>query len=204
MEVHKALDQISEIHEHLTRAELYRGYRSVPIALSGFLALIAAAVQPRFAGAESPTAFVGYWVVVGILGILLAGGGVVYNYRKEESCRARRMTRIVVGQLLPCLVAGAMLAFLMGIANQQTVAFLPGLWCILYSLGVFASRPYLPRMTGWVGLFFLIAGGVLLALAPAGSSLSPWGMGLTFGMGQVFGAVILYWNLERNHGSQKG
>ena len=45
MEIHRALSQISEIHEHLTKGEVFRDYRSLPTALSGALALFAAALQ---------------------------------------------------------------------------------------------------------------------------------------------------------------
>ena len=71
---------------------------------------------------------------------------------------------------------------------------------MLTCLGYFASRPYLPRMMGWVGLFYLAAGAVLLLLAPGGGSVRPWGMGLTYGIGQLFAGFVLYWNLERNNG----
>jgi len=81
------------------------------------------------------------------------------------------------------------------------MALLPGLWCLFFSMGVFASRPYLPHGVGWVGLFYLFGGGALLALAPAGLSLEPWGMGAAFGVGQFLLAMVLYWNLERTAGS---
>lgn len=198
MEVRKALSQISEIHEHLTRAELYRGYRSVPVALSGVLALLAAALQPVLVGTESPRGFVIYWVCVAIFGSVTAGGGIVRNYLREEDPRVRRKTRVVVGQLLPCLVAGIIATMAITPIGRPGIVFLPGLWAMLYSLGIFASRPYLSRIIGWVALFYLISGTTLLLMAPQGGTLSPWGLGLVFGLGQIFGAIVLYWNLERN------
>lgn len=219
MEIHKALDQISEIHGHLAKTEVYRGYRAVPVALSGVLALVAAAVQTRLVGNELPQYFVLYWMAVGLLGSATAAGGIVYGYVRQESQLARRRTRATVGQLLPCLVAGFAVAALMARPGSDSIAFLPGLWAVLFSLGVFASRPYLPRMIGWVALYYLVAGAVLLAMAggptslsswgmglTAGlgqtmagdpKSLSPWGMGLTFGFGQIMAGIVLYWNLER-------
>jgi hypothetical protein len=29
--------------------------------------------------------------------------------------------------------------------------------------------------------------------------LSPWAMGVPFGVGQLLAAAVLYWTLERNH-----
>ena len=48
MEVNRALDRISEIHDHLAKSEVFRGYRSIPVALSGVVALLAASAQPEF------------------------------------------------------------------------------------------------------------------------------------------------------------
>ena len=51
-----------------------------------------------------------------------------------------------------------------------------------------------------MALFYLAAGAVLFLCAADGSSLSPWGMGAAFGVGQLLAAVVLYWNLERPDG----
>jgi len=220
MEIQKALDQISEIHGHLAKTDVYRGYRAVPVALSGVLGLLAAALQGRLVGHESPQSFVLYWMAVALVASATAGGGIVYGYMRQESQLARRRTRTAVGQLLPCLVAGFVVAMLMARPGSNSISFLPGLWAVLFGLGIFASRPYLPRITGWVALYYLVAGTVLLALAgdptslphwgtgltvglgqtAAGypKSLSPWGMGLTFGFGQILAGIVLYWDVERN------
>ena len=224
MEIQKALNQISEIHGHLAKTDVYRGYRAVPVALSGILALVAAAAQTRLVGNGSDYHydFIIFWLVVWLLGAATAAGGIVYSYLREESQLARRRTRATVGQLLPCLVAGFGVAVLLVRPGSDSLAFVPGLWAVLFSLGIFASRPYLPRMTGWVALYYLVAGTVLLAMAgepttlsgwgtqvtvgfghtTAGypKSLSPWGMGLTFGFGQIMAGIVLYWNLERKGG----
>ena len=50
MDVSRALTQIAEIHQQMAKAEVYRGYRSVPVAASGVIGIVAAAVQPRYAG----------------------------------------------------------------------------------------------------------------------------------------------------------
>ncbi|MCX7013629.1 MAG: hypothetical protein NTW86_13915 [Candidatus Sumerlaeota bacterium] len=199
MEIEKALSQISEIHSQLGKTEVYRGYRAVPVALSGALALAAAAGQARFLGNQpAAVAVVLYWTVVAGLGLATAGGGIAWKYMARSDRAARRKTRIAVGQFLPCIAAGVFITAAAAAAGPGAIAFLPGLWAILFSLGVFASRPYLPRLIGFVGLFYLGAGAVLLALAPRQSGLSPWGIGLTFGIGQILAGIVLYWSLERN------
>ena len=73
---------------------------------------------------------------------------------------------------------------------------LPGLWQILYSLGVFASCRLLPRATFGVALFYLITGLLTVTLARGDAAFSPWAMGLPFGAGQLFAAGVLYRTLE--------
>jgi hypothetical protein len=51
-----------------------------------------------------------------------------------------------------------------------------------------------------VAVFYLIAGAVCLVLSHGEAALSPWAMGLPFGIGQLLVAAVLYWSLERCHG----
>jgi hypothetical protein len=69
------------------------------------------------------------------------------------------------------------------------------LWAILFGLGIFASRPYLPRTTGWVALYYLTAGALLLFFGREASSA--WVVGGTFAVGQLSTAAALTWNRER-------
>ena len=74
---------------------------------------------------------------------------------------------------------------------------LPGLWSILFGLGVFASRHFLPRATLGVGIFYEAAGVFCLAAAQGDHALAPWSMAVPFGFGQLLSAAVLYWTLER-------
>ena len=50
MELREALSQISEIRQRMAGTEVFRGYRSLPIALSGLLAIVGTFVQPILIG----------------------------------------------------------------------------------------------------------------------------------------------------------
>lgn len=202
MEIDDALKKISEIHGHLTKTELYRGFRAIPIALTGVTALVAAWLQPLVIGDASGRMFgrmfVLFWVVVAGLIALFVGVGILRNYLSEKSQVARRKTRAALGQLLPAVFAGAIVTVPIALSGGSVIAYLPGLWAIFISLGIFASRLYLPRNTGWIAAFYIVAGALLLLIADQGASLSPWGMGLTFGIGQIATSAVFFWNLERN------
>ena len=196
MDVTRALDQIAEIHAHLAKGEVYRGYRSLPIAASGLIGVAAAALQPAPLGRE-PIGFAVYWTGVALLAMLVGSSEILYNYAMRETATGRRHTRKVVGQFLPSVGAGGAIAACFCRIDPSLVVLLPGLWAICFGLGTFASRPYLPRASGWVALFYYAAGFMLLASASSGAPLNGWWIGVTFGTGQALAALVLWWNLER-------
>ena len=194
MQVNDAIDRISEIHDHLSRSEIYRGYRAIPVAISGVVAIFGAAAQPFVVGDQID--YVVYWCALALGCVVLAGSGIVRKYLRDGT-RARRQAQKVIGQFLPCLVAGMLVTLVVAIASEGWVVLLPGLWSVIFGLGIFASRPYLPRVVGGVALYYVAGGGLLLVLAESHRSLSPWTMGWTFGVGQIAAAVVLYWKIER-------
>jgi hypothetical protein len=196
IELPQALAHIAEIRAQAAKAEVYRGYRSVPVAASGLMGLTAAWLQPAGLAAD-PVGFVIYWVAVAI-GVGFVGvSEIVYNYVVHDDAPARRRTRGVVGQLLPSLLGGAIVTASFVQLGTALVPLLPGLWALTFGLGIFASRPYLVRASGWVALYFYAAGAVLLWTARGPETLNAWAVGGTFGMGQLLTAAVLYWNLER-------
>lgn len=200
MEINKALSQISEIHGQLAKTEIYKSYKSFPIALSGLFAIAIAMFQPKFIHPDTPLLFVGVWTAVAALCLAMSGAVILYNYIVHEGTVERRTTLKVVGQFAPSVAAGALVTLAVVTTAEALIPILPGCWAVIFALGVFSARPYLPRVVGWVALFYLAAGALLLLFAADGRSLSPWGMGATFGVGQLFAAIVLYWNLERDDG----
>jgi len=196
MRISEALTRIDEIHTYLTRAEVYRGFRSWPVAFSG-LAGLAASLAFAVLGQPVGSSLVWAWWMVALGCAGISGSEIAYHYCWTDDRFARAKTRRVLGQFAPCLVAGAVASF--GIAHgvPRSIGLLPGLWCLFFGLGLFAARPHLPRSIGWVALYYLAVGGWLTLAAESGESFSPWRVGIPFGAGQLASALVLYWNLER-------
>ncbi len=72
-----------------------------------------------------------------------------------------------------------------------SVWMLPGLWQVIFSLGVFASCRFLPRQMFLVGMWYLASGLICIAVGREDASLSPWLMGVPFGIGQLLVAAVL-------------
>jgi hypothetical protein len=204
MELREALTQISEIRLQLARTEVFRGYRAMPVAFSGLLALGAAGFQAVWI--PDPTrhlpAYLTLWVSAAVLSAVAAGAEMVIRSRNSASSWTREITWLAVEQFLPCIVTGALLTFVLTRSAPESQWMLPGLWQILFSLGVFASCRLLPRATFWVAVFYMGAGLTTLALAQGDAAFSPWAMGLPFGAGQLLAAAVLYLTLECSHVQQ--
>jgi hypothetical protein len=199
MELHDALTQISEIRRQMARTEVFRGYRAVPVAFSGLLALLAGTIQAAWvpAPAERLTSYLALWVGAAVISAIGAGTEMTLRARQSASPWRREITWLAVEQFLPCLLAGGLVTFVLVRYAEEALWMLPGLWQILYSLGVFASCRLLPRATFVVAVFYLASGLTCLALAQGAAALSPWAMGLPFGCGQLLAAAVLYRTLER-------
>ena len=197
MDLKNAVNQISEIHGHLAKSEVFYGYKPGVVLTVGMMAFFVAALQSWLIIPTSNYIFLLQWLVLGIAIIAVISGNILYNYLKSGSnFEIHQMTKVFF-QFVPSIAAGGIITIVLLFIQKTAVEFLPGLWAIMFGLGIFSMRPYLPRMIGFVALFYLIAGGVLLCLVRYDLSFSPWGMGITFGTGHCLGALILRLNLKR-------
>jgi hypothetical protein len=201
MELDRALAQVAAIQDQITRADVYRGYRSLPVAASGLIGLAAAVLQPPGL-ASDPLGFVTYWTVIAACAGFVGVSEIVYNYVVHDEALARGRTRRVVGQLLPSLLGAAIVTACFVRLSTALVPLLPGIWAICFGVGIFASRPFLVRASGWIALYYYAMGVWLLWSARGPESLSAWSVGGTFGIGQLLTAVVLYWNLENDRDDQ--
>jgi hypothetical protein len=196
----RALAEISAIRGQMARASEFRGYGPATFAITGGLALLAALAQARWltAPADHVPAYLALWVGLATVSAAIIGLEMVTRSRRIHSDLADEMIWTAVEQFLPAAAAGALITATVARFAPQSVPLLPGLWQVVFGLGVFASCRFLPRALMAVGVWYLAAGLVSLALSGGSSALSPWIMGVPFGVGQLLVAVLLH----RSHGGQ--
>jgi hypothetical protein len=196
-DVTRAIEDLADIRDRLAGSEVYRGWRSLPVAASGLVGLAAAGWQSAAGGPLAPRAFVLYWLGVGVLALVIGCAQIVWHYAARASDVERQRARRVMGQFLPALTAGALATVVLMQRDPSNAGLMPGLWALLFGVAIFATRPHLPRGSGWVALYYWAAGLLLLWLPAGARSLSPWSVGGTFGAGQLLAAGVLYLSLER-------
>src|SRR5947208_153614 len=91
MDLSRALGQLADIHQQLAKGEIYRGYRSVPVAASGVIGIAAAWAQAPGLGAGDPLGFVLYWSAIAACAAFVGVSEILYNYIRDESA-GRRLT----------------------------------------------------------------------------------------------------------------
>lgn len=111
--------------------------------------------------------------------------------RRIHSGLSDEMIHMAVEQFLPAAFAGLLLTFVMLRAAPNLAWILPGLWQVIFSLGIFASCRFLPRPIMLAGLWYLFTGLVCVGLG-GDRALSPWAMAIPFGGGQMLVAGILF------------
>jgi hypothetical protein len=196
----QALAEISAIRAQVARGTQFRGYGPASIAASGVVALVVAAVQAWFvkdAGGDAPL-FLGVWVATAAVSVALTAFETTARARRVHCGFALQMIQSAVEQFLPAIIVGVLLTGVLLLAAPKDLWMLPGLWQLIFSLGVFASCRFLPRQMFGVGVWYLACGLVCLMIQSGPRTLSPWEMGIPFGCGQLLVAVVLRYGFEES------
>jgi hypothetical protein len=193
-ELQQALSEIQSIRSQVARGTEFRGYGPASIAVSGVLALLVAAVQAEWTVKHRRidlVMWIGVWAGTAAVSLLLTGVETFARARRVHVGFAREMVQAAVEQFLPAVMVGFLLTVVLVRTAAQEGWMLPGLWELIFSLGVFASCRFLPRQMFAVGVWYLAAGLMCLVVGSVTRTLSPWMMGIPFGVGQLLVAGVL-------------
>ena len=191
-ELYKALGDISSIRRVVANTTEFRGYGPATLAATGVLALTAAAAQARWVteSAAHIYPYLALWISTAALSAAVTGAQMYTRTRRMHSGVSNEMLRMAVEQFVPAVAAGLLLTIVLVRAVPAALWMLPGLWLVIFSLGVFSSCRFLPRPMLAAGAWYLLTG--LSALAMGGArAMAPWVMGISFGAGQLLVAAIL-------------
>jgi hypothetical protein len=191
-DLRQALAEINAIRTQVARDTQFRGYGPVSIAASGILALAVAALQSRFSRESGDfAAFLYVWVVTAAATVVMTAVETIMRSRRVHSGLASEMLYAAVEQFLPAVIVSILLTVVMMRVAPHDDWMLPGLWQLMFSLGIFASCRFLPRQMIAVAVWYLVCGLSSLVLQSDAKAVSPWVMGIPFGVGQLGVAGVL-------------
>lgn len=194
----ETLAEIDVIRHQIARTTEFRGYGPVTIAVTGVAAFFSAALQSQWLQRPADIgAYLGLWIATAALSLIIISIETIARTRRAHPILARQMIHSAVEQFLPAIVAGLLVTIVLARSAPRSLWMLPGLWQIIFSLGVFASCRFLPRPMFAVGVWYLATGLICLTLASGARALSPWSMGVPFGLGQLFVAAVLQFGYRR-------
>jgi hypothetical protein len=191
-DLNRALGEISSIRRQVARSTEFRGYGPATLATTGLIAVVAAGIQARWVPdpVHHVSAYLGIWIWTAILSAALTGTQMYTRSRRMHSGMSDEMIHMAVEQFLPAVAAGVLMTVVLLRFVPGALWMLPGIWQVIFSLGVFSSCRFLPRPMLAAGAWYLLTG--LTCIALGGSrALSPWAMGIAFGAGQMLVAGIL-------------
>lgn len=191
-DLNRALGDIHSIRRQMARTTEFRGYGPATLAATGAIAILAAIAQQIFLRdpAAHVAVYLGIWMTTAAVSAGLIGTQMVTRAHRVHSGMADEMIRMAVEQFLPAAGAGALLTLVLVNRAPSAAWLLPGLWQVIFSIGVFSSCRFLPRRMLLAGAWYLVMGLGLVSLGDA-RALAPWTMGLAFGAGQLLVAAVL-------------
>jgi hypothetical protein len=199
-DLNKALGDISSIRRQVARSTEFRGYGPATLAGTGFIAIAAAAAQALYLPdpANHIAAYLTIWISTAVLSATLIGAQMYTRTRRIHSGMADEMIRMAAEQFLPSVGAGGLITLVLVHYVPSALWMLPGIWQVIFSLGVFSSCRFLPRPMAAAGVWYLLTGLACIALADS-RALSPWAMGIPYGAGQLLVAAILLSAVKEDH-----
>jgi hypothetical protein len=189
----KALGDISSIRREMARSTQFRGYGPATLAATSAFALLAAAAQAIWLPdpASHMSAYLSIWISTAALSVALTGVQMYTRTRRIHSGLSDEMIRMAVEQFLPAFGAGLLITIALVRYVPSVLWMLPGLWQLIFSLGIFSSCRFLPRPMIAAGAWYMLTGLIFIALGDS-RALSPWTMGIGYGAGQLLVAGILF------------
>ena len=191
-ELNRALGDISSIRRQMARSTEFRGYGPATLAATGLIACLAAAVQAVFVPdpVNHISTYLSVWIWTAVLSAALTGVQMYTRTRRMHSGMSQEMMHMAVEQFLPSAGAGLLITIVLVRYVPAALWMLPGIWQVIFSLGVFSSCRFLPRPMLAAGAWYLLTGLVCISLG-GGRALSPWAMGIPYGAGQLLVAGVL-------------
>jgi hypothetical protein len=184
----RAMDNLRFIRETMEAAATFTAVSGWGTMLIGFTALIAAALA---AATDSTIRWVFIWSCEAVLSVAISMYAMAVKARATRVPLWSEPARKIVFSFAPPMVVGALLTLVC--LEHGLLGLLPGIWMLLYGVGVMAAGTFSVGIVPVMGLAFMCVGTVALFAPPSWTTAC---MAAGFGgLHLFFGALI-----ARRHG----
>ncbi len=193
MEVRRALADLAEVRGRIVTVQRFDGYSGSAAIASGAVACAVGFAQmalcPFPSALLDKQRYLAIWLTcLGVALVINYGAILVWRTRNHNALADVQMRNVGMS-IFPAVAAGGVITA--ALVMRGLYGLLPGMWCAIYALGLFASRSQVPREVVYVAIAFGAAASVLLFLH-GDAALAWWIMPLAFGGGQIaIGSLVL-------------
>lgn len=178
-----AIEDLRYIRETMERSRSFTavpGWGGAAMGLTALGAAIVASLMP------SARAWLLVWLGEGVLAALIGAAATARKVRAARVPMPFRPAQKFALSLAPPLIAGGLLTVAFYHAGLFSV--MPGMWLLLYGVGVMTAGAYSVRVVPVMGLCLMLVGVAALFSPPAWGD---WFLGAGFGAIQIlFGLII--------------
>ena len=179
----RAMENLRYIRETMERAGAFTAVPGWGGVLMGATAVGAAALA---APSHTPGRWLTVWLAEAVLAVAIALGGMALKARRAGTRLLSASGRKFVLSFLPPVLAGAVLT--LALYRSGEVTLLPGVWLLLYGVGVVTAGTYSVRVVPSLGACLIGLGAAALFSPPAwGDAYLAAGFG---GIHILFGILI--------------
>jgi hypothetical protein len=184
----RAMDNLQFIRETMAAAATFTAVSGWGTVIIGFTALVAAGLA---AATDSMTRWVFIWTCEAVISVAISFYTMMLKARSVGLPLWSEPARKILFSFVPPLGVGALLTLVC--YEHNLIGLLPGVWMLLYGVGVVAAGTFSVRIVPVMGLAFMMVGAVALFAPPS------W---TTACMAAGFGGLHLFFGIliARRHG----
>lgn len=183
-----ALDQVRSLQDICLIKQKFYGYSGKARLMSGALTMGTAVLLWQLAPASPWTHLMG-WGILLLVGLVVNYAALSYWFLNDPEVKREPSRLKPAIEALPPLAVGGLLSA--ALIHMEIWDLLFPVWMMCFGLCNLASRHFLARAIGLVGIFYIAAGCVTILL-PSGGFTNPLIMGLVFGIGELVGGVLMW------------
>jgi MFS family permease len=184
----RAMDNLRFIRETMEAAATFTAVSGWGTVVIGVTAIAAAALA---AAAHDTTSWILIWLCEAALSVAISVYTMALKARAAKLPLWSEPARKILFSFAPPMIGGALLTLVF--FQRGLVPLLPGVWMLLYGIGVVAAGTFSVRIVPVMGVAFMLVGTIAL-FAP--SSLSTQYMAAGFGGLHLFFGTLI----ARRHG----